>query len=480
MKLIPVAAVVIIAILVFSFASQPVTEEYVNAGIDLPHVAVNEDLPSSYDLRDEGLVTSVKNQGYYGSCWTFAAASALETSMIKNGLADQSIDLSEVQLCYFAYTGAGTPYPGLEGDTVTPLVPGVSFLDVGGEGFFTSYLLASWTGPVTEEDAGVTYDQVDADTVLDDSLRYGSDAAYLVGAEWISTDDSDSIKSAVLGGSSPIICYYCGAWDADYTVHPDQDGTNMSLYLSDPSSIPDHEVVIIGWDDDYPAENFDETPPGDGAWLVKNCWGTSDWDPDCNDGCFWLSYYHQTIDEYAIVLDVASSEVYDRAYQYDGGGSTNHDITFGTEGHMANVFTASQDERIVSVSFFLNRNAECDVTVEVYRSLDDPSDPTSGTLCSFDEITTGYAGYYTLDLFTPVDLSEGDLFSVVITVVDDDDVYLPVDTDEVRAGWVEFDTYASPGQSFVSADGESWTDISADGSSNVRIKAFTVDARGSE
>ncbi|MBQ1398521.1 MAG: hypothetical protein IIZ36_04750, partial [Ruminococcus sp.] len=58
-------------------------------------------LPSSYDLRDEGIITSVKDQGGTGSCWAHAAIASSESSMIRKGLADQSIDLSEAHLVWF-------------------------------------------------------------------------------------------------------------------------------------------------------------------------------------------------------------------------------------------------------------------------------------------------------------------------------------------------------------------------------------------
>lgn len=39
-------------------------------------------LPSSYDVRDEGVVRPVKRQNPWGTCWGFAAIAAAETSIL--------------------------------------------------------------------------------------------------------------------------------------------------------------------------------------------------------------------------------------------------------------------------------------------------------------------------------------------------------------------------------------------------------------
>lgn len=60
---------------------------------------------SSYDPRKYGnRVTSVKDQYPYGLCWDYASNAAAESVLIKQGLATNSIDLSEI---YFAYKGNG-------------------------------------------------------------------------------------------------------------------------------------------------------------------------------------------------------------------------------------------------------------------------------------------------------------------------------------------------------------------------------------
>lgn len=33
-----------------------------------------------------------------------------------------------------------------------------------------------------------------------------------------------------------------------------------------------HAVLLVGWDDSYSKDNFLITPPGDGAFILKNSW----------------------------------------------------------------------------------------------------------------------------------------------------------------------------------------------------------------
>ncbi|MDR0846899.1 MAG: hypothetical protein LBN08_05255 [Lactobacillales bacterium] len=66
---------------------------------------------------------------------------------------------------------------------------------------------------------------------------------------------------------------------------------------------PDHEVTIVGYDDNYSKNNFNEKfrPRSNGAFLVKNSFGTA----NAKDGYCWISYESQIFtdnDEFAFQL----------------------------------------------------------------------------------------------------------------------------------------------------------------------------------
>ena len=48
-------------------------------------------LPERYDLRDEGCLTAVRDQGQLGTCWTFAAYGSLESAILKSSATSASL-----------------------------------------------------------------------------------------------------------------------------------------------------------------------------------------------------------------------------------------------------------------------------------------------------------------------------------------------------------------------------------------------------
>ena len=80
-----------------------------------------------------------------------------------------------------------------------------------------------------------------------------------------------------------------------------------------------HCITLVGWDDNYPKENFGPvTPPGDGAFLFKNSWG-EEWGMD---GYYYLSYYSWKLltNPGALYFLEEGTDNYNTVYQYDPFG----------------------------------------------------------------------------------------------------------------------------------------------------------------
>ncbi|MGO9018224.1 MAG: C1 family peptidase [Syntrophobacteraceae bacterium] len=109
---------------------------------------------------------------------------------------------------------------------------------------------------------------------------------------------------------------------ADFLLNNPTDSNGDYVTYDSAGDSADHEVAIIGWNDNFPARNFaeagfDPPPPGDGAWLVRNSWGAW-WG---NNGCFWLSYYDTSLNIDAYAYDgVGLTPRHGWIYQYDNLG----------------------------------------------------------------------------------------------------------------------------------------------------------------
>ncbi len=118
---------------------------------------LQEELPAYYDMREKGLVTPVKRQNPWGTCWAFGVTAAAESSMLSatGSTYEQSgLDLSEKHLAYFGLS------PITEGEDPEQAGEGFHMLDEnakpndiynsGGNPVFASTLLATGVGPIVE------------------------------------------------------------------------------------------------------------------------------------------------------------------------------------------------------------------------------------------------------------------------------------------------------------------------------------------
>lgn len=416
-------------------------------------------LPEKFDLREQGLVSSVKHQGNFGTCWSFAASGALETALIRS---EPFIDLSELHLAYFSFFGDSTPKNPEAGD---------SFI-AGGHISYAAASYSRWTGPVRESLLPYSTSEEDIDLSLQNRSEYFVTDINLVNAyslkdtapsQMLRFSDEEIKHMLTEGNAVSVNMRYENTCSEETFAQYDAEGGKTN-----------HGVLIVGWDDSYSRENFLVTPPGDGAWLVKNSWGDS-WG---NDGYFHMSYYDRSISD-TCCLKAEKSGRYQTNYQHDTlfyTAAVSPGVTDRNTGYMANVFTAEKDEYISGAGFYTtDNNASYEITV--YTDLENPDNPSSGTAHGITAGTEKYAGYHTVSLFEPVKVKKGEVFSITAGLTNPvSDHPVPVEAavmlmenkftvDAANISKEEIQNSSEAGQSFISPNGTRWTDTK-----NLRIE----------
>ena len=442
-----------------------------NSSIDGMDITKAATYPAAY--RTENL-PAVRDQGIYGVCWSFSTISLIETNLIKKNLASSDIDLSELHLVNYTYNCVNDPLGGLEGDVNKFDTSYGSVMQYGGNVEMAANSLLDWEGAVNEDVVPYTIDyirQVENEQ-LNDSLAYGKDVAHVQNFYRVNITSRDDVKKAVMDYGAVSISYWSDQ-SSDWST--DNYNSSTAAYYCPNAYTSNHAVTIVGWDDDYSADNFATTPDGNGAWIVRNSWGSY----YGKEGYFYLSYYDKSIYTVGYALEAELSNNYDNNYQYDGAMLYGY-MGYGGSNKYANIFEAkaNQDgsENIKAVSFMTGRSTNLNYTVSIYTNLTDETNPESGTLAAQKSGITTYDGTYTVNLDSPVEINEGNKFSVVVEVRNDSGKtpYLAYERSmqSGRAGyWCT--ASAKENQSFIATPYGYWDDFGKARSCNFIIKAFT-------
>lgn len=401
----------------------------------------NGTLPARYNLAENGFVTDVKNQQDSGNCWAFAALASLETCVLKASNKTFNFSVENMKNLIEMYSAYGWKMETNEG---------------GYNGMPMGYL-ASWLGPVN-----ATLDPFDdkgtLSPLLDSEMHIQN--IYVLPAR-TSYTDNDAIKEAILKYGGLYASYYHSAGYLN---------SKTNAYYDPYTGNGNHAITVVGWDDNYSKNNFYTAPAGDGAFIVKNSWGSS-WG---DNGYFYISYYDRVLfavnkDNQAFTYILNDTVRYTKNYQYDVAGMTDYLITGKKTVWYQNIYNATGNEAIAAVSTFFNTTVDYEISIYV-------NDVLQLTQNGRHE----GSGYYTIPLKEYVPVTVGDIFKIVVKLANPQNGYAAVPISEQLS---TTRCYYAPGVSYFSNDGKKWTDLydySASAYSHTYnsqvacLKAFTV------
>ena len=430
---------------------------YIPPPIDLSHVhgpiftqgAGGLPYPPYFNLEATGMLTPVKDQGEYGTCWTFACMGSLESSMLKAGAG--AFDLSEWHLAYYAYVPFNT-------SLLTSFTPGPTqygddpIFDQGGNDWMSTAILARGTGAVDEKACPYQPGFYRPEPRPAGDLPNGREetSIQLKRSLYLFNSDSPSntadLKYAITHFGPAVISM---DWEDQYfdvaqNTYRDTQATEFDL---------NHEVCIVGWNDHFETCRFPECnrPAHPGAWIVRNSWSRY-WG---QGGYFYLSYDSPLFDG---TVFMGAQETSHRIHQYDPLGWCDS-IGLGSDtAYCANVFQAEDEERITALSFYAG-TAGTSYEIDVRPGI--TGDPGTGFIGLAPQQGSFRApGYHTVRMANPVAVAKGGRFAVVVKVTTPGYVY-PVPVQDLIEGYSE-SSVSEHGRSFVSPDGVTWRDLSPD------------------
>ena len=477
-------------------------------------------LTSKYNLKDViPSNTQVKDQKTTSGCWAFAMLGSLETNLAlqdkQNDNGTKIYDFSERHMIYATTREAFLNNAINENGFTKSIAGGNSLI---GNAYLTNGLgaIPEYEMPFENNERNIDISQIQNKKIT--AMVIDSE----IFAKPTTSQEKEELKSKIkehIKNYGGVASYIHGAQVlSDY-----YNNSTGALYCDDASLCKmDHEVLIVGWDDNFSKENFNEQhrPSNNGAWIIKNSWGekqefdlmelkgkyygahleeciaqgwqtSSDVPNDLvidniirlgyttdkmivnrntlsiiigDKGYMYVSYDDVNVfnNLYGIVKSTRVKD-YDNIYQYDVLGSNAAASLKSNIGYLANVYErdATKQEYLTKISVnTLVDMGKCKVLVNPNNDSKNISDLQEVTLLegSYETLKTGYN---TIEFANPIKLT-GNSF-VVALKVENDVIYIPLSIKTPNSYYQNAELKV--GKSFAASErslsNNAWTDFTS-------------------
>jgi len=388
-------------------------------------------LPAAYDLREIGKSPTVKNQGELETCWAVAATSAMESVLLPTETMVFSADHMSLQNPYRLGQETGGTYS------------------------MVMAYLTSWLGPVLEED------DIYGDGITTEGLM---PQKHVQEMQMITKKDYSAIKQLV---------YEQGA--VQTSIYMDMQGpVSSSIYYNEydfaycytGEEDPNHDVLVIGWNDSYPKENFTAEVSTDGAFICQNSWG----DRFGEAGVFYVSYEDVQIGGYSIAYTkIEETDNYDSLYQTDLFGWVGQLGYEENVCYFTNVYQSKSAETVEAIGIYAVGK---DTRYTIYKS---ENVTRKLSLINREKIQSGTIenmGYYTIELEEKFHVEAGQQFAIIVEIETKDELF-PVAAEYQMDEATQMVTIED-GEGYISYNGWAWESTETLYDCNVCLKVYTT------